>query len=55
MKTPNLKAENAYLKKENKRLRNLSKEKDSFFAQMISDGLRNGSKLAGKQMSDRKN
>lgn len=54
MKTPNLKAENAYLKKENQRLRNLCKEKDSFFTQMISDGLRNGSKLAGKHMSDRK-
>ena len=54
MKTSILKAENAYLKKENKRLRNLCKEKDSFFTQMISDGLRNGSKLAGKHMSDRK-
>ena len=54
MKTSNLKAENAYLKKENQRLRKLCKEKDSFFTQMISDGLRNGSKLAGKHMSDRK-
>ena len=54
MKTSNLKAENALLKKENKMLKNLCKEKDAYFTQMISDGLRNGSKLAGKHMSDRK-
>lgn len=28
--------------------------KDSYFTEMISDGLRHGSKLAAKHMSDRK-
>ena len=31
-----------------------SEEKDSFFLEMISDGLRKGSSLAGKHMADRK-
>ncbi len=46
--------ENAYLKKENKRLHRLCKEKDSFFIELMADALRHGSKLAGKHMSDRK-
>lgn len=46
--------ENTYLKKENNRLHNLCKEKDSYFMELMSDGLRHGSKLAGKHMSDRK-
>ena len=49
-----IKAENAYLRKENERLHKLCKEKDSFFMELISDGLRHGSKLAAKHMSDRK-
>ena len=49
-----VKAENSYLKKENKRLHQLCKEKDSYFMELMADGLRHGSKLAGKHMSDRK-
>lgn len=43
-----------YLEKENERLRNLCDEKDSYFTEMISDGMRHGSSLAGKHMADRK-
>lgn len=50
----NLKKENDYLRKENRRLRNLCEEKDSYFLELMSDALRHGSKLAGKHMSDRK-
>lgn len=49
-----LRAENKYLRKQNKMLKNLCKEKDSFFVELIADGLRHGSKLAAKHMSDRK-
>ena len=49
-----LKASNKALKARNKQLVNLCNEKDSYFMEMISDGLRNGSKLAGKHMADRK-
>lgn len=49
-----LKKENAYLRKENKRLHRLCKEKDSYFMELMSDGLRHGSKLAAQHMSDRK-
>lgn len=49
-----LKKENERLKKENRRLHNLCKEKDSYFMELMSDGLRHGSKLAAKHMSDRK-
>lgn len=45
---------NAALKKENKMLRKLCQEKDSYFMELMSDGLRHGSKLAAKHMSDRK-
>lgn len=37
-----------------KELEDLCEEKDSFFSEMISDGLRNGSSLAGKHMADKK-
>ena len=49
-----IKTENAYLKKENRRLHQLCEEKDSYFMELMADGLRHGSKLAGKHMSDRK-
>lgn len=47
-------AENKSLKKQNKMLKNLCKEKDSYFMELISDGLRHGSKLSAKHMADRK-
>lgn len=53
-KKDSLKRENEYLKKENKRLHKLCDEKDSYFMELMSDGLKHGSKLAGKHMSDRK-
>ena len=37
-----------------RQLENLCDRKDSFFKEMISDGLRHGSPLAGKHMSDLK-
>lgn len=46
--------ENKALKKRNMDLVNLCEEKDSFFKELMSDGLRNGSKLAAKHMADRK-
>ena len=46
--------ENKALKKRNKDLVNLCKEKDSFFKELMSDGLRHNSKLAAKHMADRK-
>ena len=49
-----LKKENAYLRKENRRLLNLCKEKASYFMELMADGLRHGSKLAAQHMSDRK-
>ena len=49
-----LKKENENLRKETQRLRELCEEKDSYFAEMISDGLRHRSKLAAQHMSDRK-
>lgn len=36
------------------RLKKLCEQKDSFFNEMISDGLRHGSKLASKHMRERK-
>lgn len=50
----NLIVENKALKKRNKELVNLCNEKDSFFKEMISDGLRHKSPLAAKHMADRK-
>ena len=40
--------------REIKRLKDLCAEKDSYFDEMISDGLRHGSKLASKHMRDKK-
>ena len=37
-----------------KKLEDLCEEKDSYFMELISDGLRHGSSLAAKHMSDRK-
>lgn len=37
-----------------KELEDLCEEKDSFFSEMISDGLRHGSSIAGKHMADKK-
>ncbi|MBQ6123347.1 MAG: hypothetical protein IJI59_16655, partial [Clostridia bacterium] len=42
------------LEKRIKNLEELCETKDSFFTEMISDGLRKGSSLAGKHMADRK-
>jgi len=41
-------------RKEIKRLKTLCDVKDSYFKEMVSDGLRHGSHLASKHMSDRK-
>ncbi|MBQ7125147.1 MAG: hypothetical protein IJP16_01230 [Clostridia bacterium] len=54
MKLFNIRAENKRLVAENKRLHKLCDEKDAYFMELMSDGLRNGSKLAAKHMSDRK-
>ena len=42
------------LERENKRLKKLCEEKDLYFKEMISDGLRHKSKLASKHMKDLK-
>ena len=44
----------AYLRKENQRLHKLCNEKDSYLMELMADGLRHGSKLAAKHMSDRR-
>lgn len=49
-----LEQENKQNRKRLKQLENLCKEKDSFFMELMSDGLRHGSPLAAKHMSDRK-
>lgn len=53
-KIKELSRENAVLRERNKELVNLCNEKDSYFDEMISDGLRHGSPLAAKHMSDKK-
>ena len=53
-KIASLKSENLKKDKRIKELEELCEIKDSFFKEMISDGLRNGSPLAGKHMADRK-
>lgn len=50
----NLARENAALRRENQRLRDLCEEKDSYFKELMSDGLRHGSPLAAQHMADRK-
>lgn len=49
-----LQKELSHAHKENRRLKKLCAEKDSYFTEMISDGLRHKSPLAAKHMSDRK-
>lgn len=46
--------ENNFLNKEIVRLTDLCLEKDEYFMETISDGLRHGSSLAAKHMADRK-
>ena len=50
----NYEEQNKVLIKEVRRLRRLCNEKDAYFTEMISDGMRHGSSLAGKHMADRK-
>lgn len=49
-----LRKENDFLNKEIVRLTDLCLEKDEYFMETISDGLRHGSSLAAKHMADRK-
>ncbi len=49
-----LEKENRTNRKRIKQLEDLCEEKDSFFMQLMSDGLRHGSPLAAKHMADRK-
>lgn len=49
-----LEEENEALHNRIDELKDLCEEKDSYFTEMISDGLRHGSKLAAKHMTDRK-
>lgn len=49
-----LEIENRTNRKRIKQLENLCAEKDSFFMELMADGLRHGSSLAAKHMSDRK-
>ena len=49
-----LKRENRFLKKRVRELEDLCETKDSFFKELMSDGLRHNSKLAAKHMRDRK-
>lgn len=53
-KIKTLEAELKSSRKEIKRMKRLCETKDEFFTEMISDGLRHGSPLAAKHMSDRK-
>ena len=50
----NLEREIRELEARNRQLKNLCEEKDDYFLEMISDGLRHGSPLAAKHMADRK-
>ena len=54
MKLFGLRKENKYLRNEVCKLRNLCDEKDSYFMELMADGLRHKSKLAAKHMTDRK-
>ena len=49
-----LERENRELKEHNRQLKNLCKEKDGFFIELMSDALRHGSSVAAKHMADRK-
>ena len=46
-----LEQENKQNRKRIKQLENLCEEKDSFFMELMADGLRHGSSLAAKHMS----
>lgn len=50
----NLANENVMLKSENRKLKKLCAEKDSYFSELMSDALRHGSKLAAKHMAEKK-
>jgi len=49
-----LKNENKRKDKRIRQLENLCNEKDSYFKELMSDGMRHGSSLAAKHMRDRK-
>lgn len=49
-----LKKENEAQRARIEQLEDLCEEKDSFFNELMSDGLRHGSSLAGKHMADKK-
>lgn len=49
-----LRAETKALRKRNRELVDLCREKDQFFDEMISDGLRHGSPLAAHHMAEKK-
>lgn len=51
-KLTKLEKENELLRERVSFLEDLCEEKDEYFKEMISDGLRHGSSLAGKHMSD---
>lgn len=53
-KIAQLEEENQMNKKRIKELESLCEEKDSFFMELMSDGLRHQSSLAAKHMADRK-
>ncbi|WP_422803323.1 hypothetical protein [Streptococcus sp. FT1-106] len=53
-KIADLENENTSLRERISDLEYLCEEKDEYFKEMISDGLRHGSSLAGKHMADRK-
>lgn len=53
-KIADLENENTNLRKRVSDLESLCKEKDESFKEVISDGLRHGSSLSAKHMSDRK-
>ena len=53
-KISQLEQENKQNRKRIKQLENLCEEKDSFFMELMADGLRHGSSRAAKHMSDRK-
>lgn len=53
-KISELKRENEELQERITELEDLCEEKDSYFSELMSDGLRRGSSLAAKHMSDRR-
>lgn len=53
-KVERLEQENKAQRERIKQLEDLCEEKDSHFIQLMSDGLKKGSSLAGRHMADRK-